>query len=359
MALNRKGGTWDGGYKSLGPDGRVTYVIERRVRKHRFHVSTRAHIESAAYEHLKRFEADPFSYAPEGVEQARALVMSDDLIKEFRTWSVDVKGNTHRHSNVVFHRLHTWQEDLGGRDLRKLKLADLKAALAKHEKMRKYRIIALKSFCTWLRREKGLLTTAQDATLDLPVPPPIPEKRKRRKARPWADVVKVAAKLTQRYLDVLHLSTGTGMHMTEIGRFVRSPSSELILKPKGATATDGRPVLAVVVTKHKNKDWTRIPLTNQVHVDAATRLREAKTLPRKLNETIKAACAAAKVEEFTFGVMRHSVATWAIENGATPDQVAEFLGHRDKRTTLAFYADVAVPTRSVPVNELPTLPTIH
>ncbi|QDE68580.1 hypothetical protein BHS09_17190 [Myxococcus xanthus] len=55
------------------------------------------------------------------------------------------------------------------------------------------------------------------------------------------------------------------------------------------------------------------------------------------------------VPAFTFGVMRHSVTTWSVEQGAAPPLVPEFLNHKDKRTTQRFYTDVSVLTVQVSI----------
>lgn len=349
---------WPGGYVHKQKNGQSLFIIEREINERRFHVSTRAHNLRAAMKQLERFEANPGEYRPEG-NDADGLFLTSELIQEFRLWSKDVKRNGRRHVSTVSHRLAEWMDDLNGKDLRRLSLRDdLKPALDRHKKMRAYRIIALKSFCSWLRKEKGLLRTSEDATLDLPVPQGKPEKHTRRKAVSFEQVVGAAKHLEPIYRDTLNLLLGTGMHFSELCRFIKQPESELIVPKEKTVTTDARPVEAVLVTKHKSGDWTRIPLTEKAHVDSAARLREGGVIPKKPNVALRAACDAAKVPTFTLGVIRHSVATWAIERGATPDAVAEFLGHKDRRTTLKFYADVSVPTRSVPVHTLP-VETIH
>jgi len=51
------------------------------------------------------------------------------------------------------------------------------------------------------------------------------------------------------------------------------------------------------------------------------------------------------VEPFGPGVLRHSVATLAVNSGASPAAVAAFLNHRSPRTTLRFYATLATPVK--------------
>lgn len=45
------------------------------------------------------------------------------------------------------------------------------------------------------------------------------------------------------------------------------------------------------------------------------------------------------------GAARHCVATWAVDAGATYEQVAAYLGHKSSRTTRRHYATHAVPVR--------------
>lgn len=346
MPLNRKGGPWRGGYISLGKSGRKTYVIEREVGGERFHVSTRCHIDSAAFKQLERFEANPNSYTPQGDVVREKLLLTNALVEEYERFLL-AKPVTPNHAKNMRRRLADWMEDLGPKDLRKLKLfADIKPKLDRRKTCRQHRVIALKGFFSWLREEKGLLENGEDATLNLPVPQAQPEKRKRKKAVEWERVQAALPHLTQRYADVLTVLAATGMHVTELQRFVRSDESELMILPPGSTP------LAVLVTLHKNREDTRIPLLHHDHVAAAQRLRASRTIPRHLNAAIRTACAAAEVPAFKLGVMRHTVATWAIADGASPAQVSEFLNHKDKRTTRRFYIDHAVPTGAIPTRQL-------
>ncbi len=344
MPLNRKGGPWRGGYVSIGSKGRKTYIIEREVGGHRFHISTRCHIDSAAFKQLERFEANPYAYRPEGKADIK-LLLTNALVEEYESFLLLRRRTTSNHAKEMKSHLADWMEDFGAKDLRRLDLRDdIKPALERRATGRQHRIIALKAFFGWLRKEKGLMKSADDATLDLSVPQAVPARRKRKKAVEWSRVQAAMAHLPKRYADVLTVLAATGMHVTELQRFVRQSDSELILLPTGAKH------LAVIVTRHKSGDYTRIPLQHAEHVAAASRLRESRTIPRNLNQELRTACIKAGDKEtpFTFGVMRHSVATWAITDGADPATVAQFLGHKDPRTTLRFYADANVPTAAIP-----------
>lgn len=338
---------WDGGYIHRQKDGRPLFIIERQVGQHRFHVSTRTHIATAAYEQLKRFEADPFSYSPAGSAGTEPLWMTEEIVMRYRDWMLKEKQNTRRHANQMANRLADWMEDLGSLDLRKVTLKDhLGPIVARRKTCRPARIIAIKGFYAWLRKTEHLLTSSVDPTLDLPVPQAQPEKNRRRKVLDRKQVRKAFQKLKGAHRDCLLLLTATGWHVTELERFVRRPDSEIVPQPKRSKT------LATLVTLHKGGEKTRTPLQREEHLACAKRLRERGTVPRKLNAVMKAAAIAANVAPFTLGVMRHSVATWAHEGGASLADIAEFLGHKDARTTRRFYADVAAPTKTVPTIRL-------
>lgn len=333
---------WPGGSIHRTKDGRDLYLIERKVAGRRYHVSTRCHSYAAAMKHLERFEADPAGYRPGGdAVMDVPLRLTRELALEFRTWQIEVRGNTTKHANEMSHRLAEWLEDLKGADLRRASLREhIKPALERRTTGRQHRIIALKAFYAWLRKEKHLLTHGQDPTIDLPVPSPRPEKLKRRKVVPKGNVEKVLRQLTGGERDCLLILANTGMHVTELERLVRSRESEVTPR-KGRT-------LAIITFRHKRGDDHSIAITSQEVLDAVRRLREAGEMPRRFSGKVKAACAAAGVDAFGPGVMRHSYGTWAVEQGVAPADVARVLGHKDQSTTRRFYLDtaaLAVPIR--------------
>lgn len=326
-------------------DGRDLFIIERRVNKQRFHISTRCHNLTAAMKQLARFEADPLNYSPAGEVAVEPILLTAELQGEWVDWQIEKRGNTKKHAHEMGNLLIDWMDDLDGLDLRTVSLRDhIKPALERR-KSRAHRIIAIKSFYSWLRKERHLLTSAQDPTLDLVVPQGTPEKWRRRKAVPFPVVKKAAEKLPAAYRDALVVMAGTGWHVTELERFIRAPESEVVHAQRKDT-------LAVLVTRHKGGQQTRTPVRSKEVLAAAVRLRKRGEVPRRMNDTLRAACRKAKVDPFTFGVMRHSVATWASERGASVEEIAAFLEHKDPRTTARFYRDVAVPTTKV---RLPTL----
>jgi integrase len=272
-------------------------------------------------------------------DDASTLPLTAELVIEFRNWLLHrPQPATRLYANSTAHRLFDWIEDLGGRDLRKLDLRTLRECLERRAG-KKGRIIAIKSFFSWLRTERMLVDRRVDPTLDLIVPPALPAKWKKRKAVPASDVRKAMKHLAPAERDCLLLMANTGWHLTELERFIRDEEAG-IAAGKGA-------VLAVLQVRHKIGHTTRTPLLNAEAVSAAERLRKRRQVPRWLTKKLKKACRDAGVPEFGFGVLRHSVATWAIEAGSRPDVVAEFLGHKSKSTTLRFYADVSIPSSTV------------
>jgi hypothetical protein len=346
--------TWLGGYVRQGKRG-PTYVIERWVGGVHFHVSTRCRTERAAMKQLERFEVNPAGYHPIETE-APKLEITPELVDEFRTWMLTRKKPASKDwTDTVVRFLADWAEDLEGKDLRDISIQlDLEPVLDRRRTSRKHRIETIKSFCTWLRQRKGLLTKAEDRTLDLPVPQDDAAKTKRRRVvdQQWIPVI--MAKLPKVSADILLLQTGTAWHISEVRRFA---SIGEIVRPKSGTP------LAVLVTPHKSGELTRTPIVHAEHLAAAERLLGAKVPSKESLVThMKKACEEVRAEQarlgippkermphFRLGVMRHSVLTWAVEMGATPQQASEFAHHRSQATTNKFYIDIAVPTVTVPV----------
>ncbi len=334
---------WPGGHIRRGKRGDV-YVIERRIGGTHFHVSTRAHTLGAAMKHLERFEANPDAYAPS--EGRVGVAMTSGLVIEYRDWQIDVRECTSAWAHDCKRYLSDWIDDLAGRDLRKLDLQKhIKPALAKRKSSQPHRVIALKGFFKWLRKEKGLLKHHEDVTLDLAIPKRRAQKLSKARNVTIERVRAIAAHLPEHVKDLVVLLMGTGWHLTEARRFVIG--GELV-----EVARDG--VLAVLITKHKGGRLTRTPLRTVEHFEAAKRMKaRGRFLDRNtVGYHMERAAKKAGVDPFSLGSMRHSVGTWAIEGGARMKDVAEFLDHRSPNTTSDFYANAAVPTVSIPVHTL-------
>lgn len=348
--MSRKDTHWAGGYIRWGKRG-PTYVIERWIDGVRFHVSTRRRTEAEALEELVRWREDPHNYVPSPRTRPKRvpLCLTDTLILEYRDWMLTrPKPASVEWANTCARMLADWMEDLGRKDIRDLSItADLKPALARRMTSRMHRIEALKAFCAWLRKEKGLLRHAEDPTLDLAVPQAAPAKLRRRKVAAREDVRKALEVMTNGEVrDLLLLQVATAFHLSECRRFAQE--GEILEPPPG---TD---LLAIIRVKHKSGEPTRAPIRYPEHLAAARRIRARGRIPSRyfIDRAIDEACTAAKVPYFHPGSMRHSVMTWAVEAGAHPRDVAEFGGHKSDRTTRKFYLDTAYPTVTVPVLRL-------
>lgn len=335
---------WPGGHIHRQKDGQTLFIIEREVNGRRYHVSTKAHGWKAALEQLAAFESDPVGYKPGGGRAGR-LTLTDELVAEFKAWHR--AGNSAKYAKEVANRIDDWRLAFDGIDLRHVSLANDIDLHADGVGGRRARLNALKVLFSWLRLERRLITRTQDVTLDLVLPKSTPEKHRRRKVVERERVVAAAAHLAPVYRDYLQLKLATAWHDTECARFIRGPS-EVVPPPRGATLRSGRPLLAVLVVKHKSGGLTRTPVCDGRQLEAIKRLHARGVVPRRLNSTLAGACEAANVEPFTFGVLRHSVLTWAVEDGAAIEAASEFAGHLDKSTTAKFYVDLAAPTTDIP-----------
>jgi len=340
--------TWDGGTIRYDRRGRPVFVIERMVAGERFHVSTRTHSPRAALEQLKRFEADPAHYSPTGAGPAadagpEPLLLSAELAEEFLKYSA-AKGNTPKWVRNQRLYIADWAADLANVDLRRATLRDhVVPALDRHETARRFRIELVKALYGWLRKVKHEIKSAQDPTLDLPVPQAQPEKHRRRKIVPVENVRAAREHLPPRIRDALDLILATAWHGTELARF--ASEGEIVERPPNANRgawPEG--VAGVLAVKQKTGGVERWSVRAEA-LAAAQRIRGGGAPnERWVNRTLEKACGLAGVPVFTYGPLRHSVLTWARERGAAFDAISHDLAHhKDPRTTRRFYVDVAVP----------------
>jgi site-specific recombinase XerD len=331
---------WEGGYIRLDARGRDVYVIRRAVAGKRYEISTRCHAPKQAYEQLRRFEADPESYSPNGARKKAPLYLDTALAAEFLEWNRDIKKNSMQWLTTQRWCLAWWADKLKGQDIRAPELVHKIQALLAKGRNRHHRIAVLKAFYGWLRKEKHTITAAEDPTFQtVSVPQAKPEQWVRMKAIPKAHYLKVRKHLAEHWRDAMDVQAGTGWHVTETIRFSQGGAIEKY--PGNDKKVAG--VLVCPTTKAGE------PLKTAVSAEvlaAARRLRARETMTYKYYWAgIQAACRKAKVEAFTPGRFRHSVATWAVNQGADPASVAAFLNHRDSRTTRRFYATHAVPAK--------------
>lgn len=337
---------WPGGYVRTNKSGR-TFIIERKVGGVHFHVSTRCKSLRAAMKQLERFEADPANYSPAGVApepERKPLVMTADLVLAYRDWMLSRERPASREWALnCANYLADWIDDLGGKDLREVTVVgDLEPALDRRKTSRRHRIEAIKAFYGWLRKKRGLIRHAEDPTPDIAVPQGSPEKHRRVKVVPRERVLAVLPHLPSAVRDVLILKLATSWHTSEVRRFAR----EGVMIPG---TREG--VLFVLQVRHKSGELTRTPLVHQEHVEAAQRILAKGKVPdrHQVADAMRAGCQAAGVTLFHLGQIRHSVLTWAVEQGASIEDVAEFAHHRSPLTTKKFYLDVAEPAPRIPV----------
>ena len=334
--------TWDGGYVRVEVKGRKVYIICRMLNGKTYKVSTRAHTLRAAMEHLKRFEADPDGYSLAGAPQEQLLYLDTALSSEFLIHSRDVDKNGVRWMKKQQGYLAWWADQLKGRDLRKLTLLDDILPALEGQKARGHRIAVLKRVYSYLRKVKHVLTVAKDPTFGrLSVPQAKPEQWKRVKAIPREHYLLAREHLAGHWRDALDILAGTGWHVSELQRFAEDGRVEPYPHQGDVEGVAG----VLVCPSHKNGEELRTGASTEV-VDAARRLRERGSLSlEKFGLAVRAACKVAGIPEFSPGRFRHSVATWAINQGAVPATVAAFLNHKSPRTTMRFYATHAVPKK--------------
>jgi len=334
--------TWDGGYVRVDAKGRKVYVIRRMLNGKTYKVSTCAHTLRAALEQLKRFEAAPEGYSPAGAPQEQPLYLDTALASEFLTHSRDVDKNSVRWVKKQQGYLAWWADQLKGRNLCKRPLLDDTLPALEGQQARGHRIAVIKRVYSDLRKVKHVLTVAEDPTFGrLSVPQAEPEQWKRVKAISREHYLLAREHLTGHWCDALDILAGTGWHVSEIQRFAEDGRVEPY--PRQGDVEGVASVL--VCSSHKNGEELRTGASSEV-VDAARRLRERGSLSiEKFGLAVRAACRVASIPEFSPGRFRHSVATWAINQGADHATVAAFLNHKSPRTTMRFYATHAIPKK--------------
>jgi integrase len=188
-------------------------------------------------------------------------------------------------------------------------------------KARTHRKAVIKHLYTFCR-EKGLLSRAEDPTLDLALPQTGVSKKKRAVTR--EEFERTFEKLLEeQYRDVLTLQGGTAMHITEAQRLARG---------QGFVGADS------VAIQHKRGTLHRQVVRPEI-VAAARRVQERGSFSiSRYSKAVRKAAREAGVRPWSPGGMRTSVTTWLLEDGATMDAVSTWLGHLSLATTKKFYA---------------------
>ena len=331
-----------------------TFVIEKRIKTIKWHVSTHCTSLRAALKQLEVFEADPKSYSATKTSRPDALVLTEAMIEQFFAWHLAPKpyggGVSREWALDIRSLLHDWMNHLKGSDLRSLDLvADLKPHLRKTKTQPHHRVKAIRNLFRWLREEVGSLTRQQDVTLDLPVPVVAAAQETESKALPFELVVEIVPHLRPDIRDVLDLMTATGWHITDTRRFAERGTI------RERNASDPPHVLAVLGTKMKGMDGGKAHFTAMVHPEplaAARRIRERGYIETRgaLRKQMIAAAErltaerrkenpkAPAVPHLNLGAMRHSVSTWMSQAGHEAD-VWRFLGHKGPGTADRHYID--------------------
>lgn len=371
-------GRWAGG-RVRESRGRQVWVIERRVLGVMKSIALDVDSERAALAQLARFEEDPAAYQTKKQAARRkadadqkaaadAVTLTPELQGEFIE-SARKEGLSEEYvKHILGNYLAHWGVALAGRDLRGVTLLELKKMLKGWKTAEHHRIVALKSFTSWLR-EEGKLHRSNDPTLDLQVPQAQPEKSVRTKGYTMAEVEAVYAEVSSQLLrDTLCLRAKAAMHDTEIARVARG---EALLKE----VNDPCGIKGTVTFHHKRGDDHVVSLDEQAFAAAlrlqarkrpltrAPALLMLKRAASRLREKFETPEEKEKIRVIEPGEIRHSFSNWASEygvlvrptkQGLPVEEVAAVMGHRSTKTTRTFYKRVLVP----PMIQLP-LKLVH
>jgi integrase len=345
----RWSGTWAGGRKYVS-NGRTVFVIERMRLGRRYTQRLDAGSEPEALAELALFERDPDGYVTRREElerrAANAVLLGAESAARFLGW-LEANGRTERYRRNVKSYLAHWARVLGNRDLRTLTLQDLRRALASWDTARKARIIALKSFFSYLRNEEGALSPAEDATLSLKVPPARPSKALAARAYDVALVERFyGAIASQAVRDLVCVLAKTGMHATEVDRVARGEGELRALRGHGEIAGLARLV-------HRNGEEHLQALDAQA-LAALRRLvaRGQAPVDSFVRKEMLEAARSIRERPLKIGRLRHSFIAWATTvgeevrptSGGVPlETVATIVGHRSPRTTRMFHRGWTVP----------------
>jgi integrase len=204
---------------------------------------------------------------------------------------------------------------------------------------RSHKIAVLKAVYAWLRKVRRELALDEDPTAAGGLTMPSPRKPQRpSKAVSREHVERARKHLMGSWRDALDLQKESGWHVTEIQRFATDGGIEPPLSSQRDLGIAG-----VLVVKHKSGEQHRTAVSAKTAA-AAQRLRKRGGFSIAwYQRALRAACKAAGIAPFGPGRMRHSVATWAVDDGTDLAAVSTFLGHRSPRTTKTFYATHATP----------------
>ncbi len=360
MATNWTG-SWAGGRIATRRDGVEIHYLERMLLGRRVSVALEGSADDAKDE-LRRFTRDPAEWlkarghatdpsAAAGVD-ARTVQLFLDHLKEGKR-DLGYRQNTH-------HYLTLWSEWFAGRAIREVTSAQLATAIREWKNAKRHRIIALKSYCSFVRDELHRLTIGEDPSLSIKVPVAVAEKSVRVKGHTMEHVELIYGLVAEQDVrDVICLRALSGMHEREASRIATGKGIVLALPDTGCE------IAGTVTFVHKSGDAHVQSLSAQAL--AATLRLTVRGRPidnarqhREIRRAAELASAAATLEAgkpvvippLMPGELRHSFVTWARKagrevkvagTGLALDAIADAIGHKSKRTTSKFYDGTEVP----------------
>lgn len=343
---------WLGGYSRVGVRGR-TFVIERWIDGVHWHVSTKCRTERAALKELEKFEADPRGYRKARSAKTQSAAMTPELIAEYLA---DMERRDLDPPYIKQHKVYLGQVmvQLAGADLARTTFIELREAIERcgspdFPGATRARQRAIKSFCKWMRREKGLLNRQNDPSLDLAVSHAIPEKNRRTKAMDLEVVEKTIALMPPDVADFAIVLAATGLHVRELQRLHEGQGG--LYEPAEWQRTEG--VVLVLVVLHKRGTKHAVAITDPAAADAARRLMARKECPTKgrMSKQVKLINAKTGLK-FSMGWLRHSVATWLAKKRVPEQDIANQLGHADTKMVRSTYIDLGIGAHPVPIPRL-------
>ena len=150
--------------------GRPVFIIRRQIDGTRYEVSTRAHTLAPALVQEERFQRNPQAYRPGGHEGGDPVYLDAATRKAFLAWSLKVKGNSDAWVKKQDDTLSWWATQLLNVNLRNLQPRDHIIPAVEKATGRRTRLAVLKAFYSWLRKERHILKSSEDPTIDIPIP---------------------------------------------------------------------------------------------------------------------------------------------------------------------------------------------
>ena len=381
--MSRWTGTWDGGRTYQAKDGQTVFVLRRMVHGRRFEfVLDGVESEAQAKRELTRFEDDPAAYLPplarreeqrrqvaeteakkkaEEVakrrqDEALALYIDENTIGDFLAF---IRERTPKYREDTRRYLADWGAALAERDLRMVSPREINVILSRWTRAEQKRIAALKAFCSFLVKKRGL-DPAQDPSRSLTVPAARPEKIIREKGYAMETIERIYAAVADRAVrDVLCLHAKLGLHNSEVHRIA---TGEGVL-----TRAKHEVIAGTIRFVHKSGKAHTVSVDAQTFA-AAERIQAAKEIPSpdRVRWSIGQACAAAgvtieyrksrrnsgdpkkgkRLPSINISELRHSFVAWSLEHGEAVTisgkgvplaLVASVLGHSSTVTTKRFY----------------------